>query len=91
MKYVHKFISLDPIGYRVHLQFSKQKLSDEKLADLLHTYCMEYDGGEDELVLDGHFGDANIEGSTMKMYPRGMESEWFFCYCGTEEIKETTS
>ena len=89
MKYIHKFISYDEIDcFTCHLHFSETELSKEDIQKLLKKYCSEWDE-DDELFLheSSEFADGNIRSSTMKMYPEGMENDWFYCYCGYEEIK----
>lgn len=91
MKYVHKFVHYCvDFGYKVNLYFSNEKFTDEDVKHELTNLCIEWgDEVEDELVIEP-LGDSKIADSEMKMYTESMgEDDWFWCYCGTEEIVDT--
>ena len=91
MKYAHKFIHYSKgFGYKIELIFTEWELDNKRIKYELKFLCKEEDKEEgDELIIEP-FGDSKIKGSTMKIYKESKgEDDWFWCYCGTEEVQDT--
>ena len=91
MKYAHKFVHYCvDFGYKVNLYFSNEKLTDKEVISELINLCIKSgDEVEDELSIEP-LGDPKIADSKIKMYTESMgKDDWFWCYCGTEEIVDT--